>query len=137
MLQEVIQFAYRAHNGQTRRDRFTPYISHPQNVAERLRGESDEVIMTAWLHDVLEDTKETPDSMRAAGIPESVIEAVQVLTKVPGEDYSVYLTRVKAHPVARKVKIADMLSNLSDSPTDKQILKYAHGLIALLTPENK
>lgn len=132
MLQEVIQFAYNAHNGQTRRDHFTPYISHPQNVAERLRGESDEIIMTAWLHDVLEDTKETPDSMRAAGIPEPVIEAVQVLTKTEGEDYSVYLARVKAHPIARKVKIADMLSNLGDSPTDKQIIKYAYGLILLV-----
>lgn len=132
MLQEVIQFAYRAHNGQTRRDCFTPYISHPRNVTEKLRGESDEVIMTAWLHDVLEDTEETPDSMRAAGIPESVIGAVQILTKVPGEDYSVYLARVKAHPIARKVKIADMLSNLSDSPTNKQILKYAYGLILLV-----
>jgi len=39
---------------------------------------------------------------------------------------------VKENEIARKVKVADMLHNLSDEPTKKQILKYAQGLVALL-----
>jgi len=39
---------------------------------------------------------------------------------------------VKCNELARKVKIADMLSNLADNPTDKQIKKYAKGLLFLV-----
>lgn len=125
-------FAAKAHDGQKRRDGQTAYIMHPQAVAYKLRHEGDEVVMTAWLHDVLEDTAETPDTMRAAGIPERVIDAVRVLTKADGVSYREYLERVKADEIARKVKVADMLHNLSDSPTERQIVKYARGLLTLL-----
>ncbi|MDR0902533.1 MAG: HD domain-containing protein [Opitutaceae bacterium] len=124
--------ARRAHHGQTRNDRATPYAAHPESVARRLRGEDATVIATAWLHDVLEDTAETAASLRAAGVGDAVISAVQAMTKQPGEPYEIYLGRVKAHPVARKVKMADMLDNLGDSPNEKQIRKYAKGLLFLL-----
>lgn len=123
--------ATRAHAGQYRRDGVTPYITHPEGVASRVREEAAEVVATAWLHDVLEDTSETPESLRAAGMPTVVIDAVAVLTK-DGGDYEAYLARVRANPIATKVKVADMLHNLSDGPTQKQILKYARGLLALL-----
>lgn len=124
-------FAAKAHDGQKRRDGQTAYIMHPQAVAYKLRHEADEVVMTAWLHDVLEDTAETPETMRAAGIPERVIEAVRVLTKTDGVSYREYLERVKADEIARKVKVADMLHNLSDAPSERQIVKYAKGLLVL------
>ena len=124
--------ARRAHHGQTRDDRITPYAAHPESVARRLRGEDSIVIATAWLHDVLEDTAETAATLRAAGVDDEVISAVQCMTKQPGEPYEDYLKRVKAHPVASKVKMADMLDNLNDSPDDKQIRKYAKGLLFLL-----
>jgi (p)ppGpp synthase/HD superfamily hydrolase len=124
--------ARRAHHGQTRNDNLTPYAAHPESVARRLRGEDGTVIATAWLHDVLEDTAETAATLRAAGVGDAVIDAVQCMTRQPGEPYKDYLKRVKAHPVARKVKVADMLDNLNDSPGEKQILKYAKGLLFLL-----
>lgn len=124
--------AEKAHEGQKRRDGVTPYIKHPEAVAARVYGESDYVRAAAWLHDVLEDTSENIESLREAGVPLEVIEAVQVLTKT-GEDYGWYLSRVKAHPIARKVKVADMLSNLSDSPTKQQIVRYSGGLLFLLS----
>ena len=123
--------AARAHARQHRRDGVTPYITHPEAVALRVRREPAEVIAAAWLHDVLADTQETPASLRAAGLPEIVVEAVIVLTK-EGGSYEEYLARVRANPIARKVKVADMLHNLSDEPTQRQILKYAQGLLALL-----
>ena len=123
--------ATQAHAQQHRRDGVTPYITHPEAVALRVRREPAEVIAAAWLHDVLEDTQETPASLRAAGLPEIVVAAVVVLTK-SGDGCEEYLARVRANPIARKVKVADMLHNLSDEPTQRQILKYTRGLLALL-----
>lgn len=125
------QIARTAHAGQFRRDGVTPYITHPAAVADRLAGEDDLTIATAWLHDVLEDTGETKETLRAAGIPERVIASVQALTK-QGHNYEEYLTGVKADPIARKVKVADMRHNLADHATAAQIVKYERGLRALL-----
>lgn len=126
------ELAYSAHAGQTRRDGFTPYILHPFEVTERLVGEPPEVLAAAWLHDTLEDTHLTREDLRTAGFPEPVIDAVVALTKVGEMRYEDYVERVKANPIARKVKIADMLANLADAPTDAQILRYAKGLTALM-----
>ena len=90
------------------------------------------MIATAWLHDVLEDTDETPETLRAASLPDSVIHAVEVLTKTKGVSYDDYLCGVRRNWVARKVKVADILHNLSDAPTERQIIKYAKGLLVLL-----
>ena len=122
----------RAHSGQFRRDKRTPYIDHPASVAKRLRLESEAVVATAWLHDVLEDTTETLETLRAAGLPEEVVLAVQILTKTEGMSYEAYLHCVRENTITRKVKVADMLSNLSDEPTARQIVKYAKGLLFLI-----
>lgn len=125
--------AARAHAGQHRRDGVTPYITHPAAVASRLErtGADDVVIATAWLHDVIEDGAETPETLRTAGVPEKVVQAVEVLTKRPGVSYEDYLRGVKRHAIARQVKVADMLHNLGDNPTEGQVIKYAKGLLVL------
>ena len=125
------RIARKAHATQCRRDGVTPYITHPAAVASKLKGEEVETVAAAWLHDVLEDTSETAESLRTAGVPERVIEAVSVLTK-RGEAYGEYLDGVRRNEIARKVKIADLLHNLSDNPTEAQIVKYARGLLTLL-----
>mgnify|MGYP003417707964 FL=1 len=124
--------ATKAHEGQFRFDGVTAYIKHPEKVASILEGKSEEVIATAWLHDVLEDTTETAQSLKKQGVSDEVIEAVVCLTKQKDQGYTRYLEIVKANHIARRVKIADMLANLSDSPTKKQVQKYAKGLIDLL-----
>ncbi len=128
--------ANKAHDGQFRRDKVTPYIIHPLAVYQRLKGESDEVLAVALLHDTAEADAEHPISFATlrATFPEAVANAVLVLTHSAGRDYESYLYDVRANPIARKVKIADMLSNLADSPTDKQIVKYARGLLILMEP---
>jgi (p)ppGpp synthase/HD superfamily hydrolase len=131
LIENAKHIASRAHSGQHRRDGETPYIHHPAAVAERLVGEPPEVVATAWLHDVLEDTETTSQDLHDAGITKDVVEAVQTLTKSDEVEYGEYLARVKANPIARKVKVADMLANLADSPTEKQIVKYASGLLFL------
>jgi (p)ppGpp synthase/HD superfamily hydrolase len=123
-----------AHDGQTRKDGVTPYSDHIIAVYNRLNlaGEAEDTLAVALLHDTLEDCPDiTPDKLARLGIPENIIEAVQAITKQDGEDYDLYLERVKANPIAAKVKIADMLSNLADTPSEKQKAKYAKGLKAL------
>lgn len=129
LLAETI--ARKAHGTQFRRDGVTPYTNHLQAVVSRVTDRSLEAIATAWLHDTLEDTSETADSLRAAGIPETVIEAVKALTHTEHTPYREYLKLVAATPIAREVKIADMLSNLSDAPTLNQIRRYSTGLLYL------
>lgn len=128
---EVKNIALLAHEGQYRRDGVTPYSKHLEDVARRVSGDPD-AEMVAWLHDILEDTKETDESLAAKGVPMHVRTAVYWLTKPEGFEYMRYLQHLKDHPLAKKVKIADMLSNLSDDPTDKQIKKYCKGLLFLL-----
>lgn len=125
--------AERAHINQTRRDGKTPYINHVRAVVERLgTAASDDEIAVAWLHDAVEDGGISLAGLWDAGIPKSVVLEVDILTKLKNQNYQNYLERVKSNPVARKVKIADMLSNMADDPTEKQILKYSEGLTYLL-----
>lgn len=132
------KFATEKHEGQFRFDGVTPYIRHPEDVARRVasgRGEGmllDAMIATAWLHDVVEDQGVTQDDLLEIGVTPTVVRAVLVLTKKPGQDYMEYLEGVRANYMARKVKIADMLANLSDSPSRKQVKKYTEGLAFLL-----
>lgn len=120
-----------AHDGQYRRDGVTPYIEHPAAVASRA-PKSPAAQAAAWLHDVLEDTELTRDDLLARGIPESVVVAVEALTKQEGLSYEENIQRAAANELATDVKVADMLSNLADSPTKNQIRKYAKGLLFLL-----
>lgn len=131
--------AHRAHEGQFRRDGITPYITHPAAVAARVkeRGGCDLAIQVAWLHGVIEETEETGQSLINQGVDERVVEAVMVLTKRTVLFYSDYLAKVAGNRLALTVKIADMLSNLADDPTDRQIVKYSKGLIYLLDADVK
>lgn len=127
------EIATQAHDGQYRRDGVTPYINHPAAVVSRV-GSDPHSIAAAWLHDVLEDTSETRASLLEKGIPPEVVHAVVLLTKSDGLPYDDYLNLILTDVIATRVKIADMLSNLADGPTEKQIRKYATGLLRLVEP---
>lgn len=64
---DAIEFAARAHHGQYRKATPIPYILHPLNVARILIecGASQDVVIAAVLHDVVEDTPVTLDEVRA------------------------------------------------------------------------
>jgi len=131
VVRRAAELARVLHDGQYRRDGVTPYIRHPEAVASRVAGDFM-AEAAAWLHDVLEDTAATEETLREAQIPEEVIMCVVKLTNQGTMGYDRYLAQIRADPLAKKVKIADMLSNLSDHPTNRQIVKYARGLLVLL-----
>ena len=108
-IEEAIRIAVDAHRGQ--RDRGgAPYILHPLRVM--LRVQSDAERMAAVLHDVVEDSAWTLDDLRARGFADEVLAAVDALSRREGEDYGAFVERAAAHPVARRVKLADLEDNL-------------------------
>ena len=105
-----------------------PYLAHPLRVAARLAGHGEHAVAAGLLHDTVEDSGQTLEGLRAAGIPEAVCEAVDALTKRDGEPYEQAVERAAAHPLAAAVKAADIADNtdparlaLLDAPTRQRL----------------
>jgi len=132
VIKAAADHASQAHRGQFRKDRRTPYITHPARVAALtgMFGGSHCAIVSAWLHDVYEDC--TPDWIRRtdlfiAGLPlppddkSDIAAIVDSLTKkntIKGKAarLSNSLDRIlDAPPEATLVKLCDRIDNLLDS----------------------
>jgi (p)ppGpp synthase/HD superfamily hydrolase len=126
------------------------YFLHPTRVAAhavRLTEGLDPrdrtiVICAAWLHDVVEDTDVDVATLRAAGVPEDVLEVVVLMTKRKGVSNVVYLAAIAAHRLARLCKLADLADNTDPhrmaqlTPLDRKTLaiKYTGYFTALAAP---
>ena len=108
-LEDAIALAVEAHRGQRDKAGQT-YILHPLRVMMRLETEAER--MAAILHDVVEDTPYTLERLRELGYPEEVLGALDCLTKREGESYEAFIERVRPHPLARRVKLADLEDNM-------------------------
>ena len=108
---KAMQIAYEAHHGQVDKAG-VPYVFHPLHLAEAMDDEIS--CCAALLHDVVEDTAVTLCDL-AKEFPAEVVEAVRLLTHDPGEDYCDYVRRLKDHPVAYKVKLADLAHNSDET----------------------
>lgn len=122
MLELALSIATEAHRGQFDKAGID-YIEHPIFVASQVDSEEEKAV--ALLHDVIEDSPFTAEELLLAGLPETVVATVQILSKKKGQDYQTYLENVKSNPLARVVKLADLkhnsdLSRLS-SITDKDL----------------
>ena len=78
----------------------------------------------ALLHDVVEDTDITLPDLLEMGFPDEVIEVLTLLTHIDGVTYMDYVKEIKKHPIATKVKIADLKHN-SDLTRLDEIDEYA------------
>lgn len=108
MFDLALSIAKKAHKGQYDKAG-VDYIEHPLFVASQVDTQEEKAV--ALLHDVLEDSPYTAEELKLAGLPETVVTAVQVLTKKKGQDYQQYLELVKSNPIARCVKLADLKHN--------------------------
>jgi len=128
--------ATQAHDGQFRFDGVTPYIVHPRAVVARLIKmgvKNKDILDAAWGHDLLEDTKETPETLLQKGFSARSVSIIVILTKKLGVSEEEYNRGIKDDKGARQIKIADMLSNMADTPSKNQILRYSRGLIYFLS----
>lgn len=113
---KALVFAYNAHHGQLDYNGI-PFIFHPLHLAEQMDDEIS--CCAAILHDVVEDTDYTLADLRKE-FPEEVVEAVALLThddtaEYNTTDYFDYIRRIKTHPIAKKVKLADIAHNSDQS----------------------
>lgn len=122
--------AIKFHAGAKRRDS-KPYWTHLKAVADAVNIHLRPV---AWLHDVLENTTCTVADLAAAGIHQSVIDAVVAITKPKDQSYYDYIQRME-NPMAVAVKIADIRHNMSDSPNEDRREKYPRALEVLVAKQ--
>ncbi len=123
LTRKAFKIAYEAHNGQVDKSGM-PYIHHPLHVAEQMQ--SEDACIVALLHDVVEDTNVTFEDLEREGFPEECMVALKLLTKAKGEDYFVYLDRLKNNKLASMVKLADLnhnsdMTRLVGEPTEKDL----------------
>ena len=111
LINKALKIAYDAHYGQTDKSG-TPYIYHPAFLAAQM--DTEEEIVTALLHDVVEDTTVTLSDLEREGFPPTVIDAVRLLTHKSGS-YLGGIIGLEKNPIAVKVKLADLRHN--NNPT--------------------
>ena len=128
-IKKAVNIAFKAHEGQYDKGGY-PYIMHPLHLAEEMTTE-DEVI-TALLHDVLEDSEISLDFIKEQGFSEDVTNALVSLTRRKDEEYSEYIKRIKnTGGIALSVKKADLRHNMAlerlENLTEKdkeRLIKY-------------
>lgn len=150
-LARAIEIAAQVHRDQADKNGAL-YILHPLRVMMRFAGD-EPAMMAAVLHDVVEDSEWTPEHLRNEGFAEEVVDAVVALTKTeseePGKDatdeikraaYFAFIRRAAEHPIARRVKLADIEDNLDvcrldvlDEETIERMRKY-HEARKMLLP---
>jgi len=142
----ILSTAELAHTGQMRRSG-EPYIEHPIAVANLINQyyPGERLLCTAaLLHDTLEDAvengnfkdeQELIDTIQSSYINpkegQEVLSIVYALTHEKSIPYTEYVLSLSGNISALKIKLADMLHNLSSSPSERQIKKYGGAIDAL------
>lgn len=128
MIRKAADFAKRAHEGTFRKGSVIPYIYHPMEVALLVAQMTDdqEVIAAAYLHDVLEDTKVTPEEVRDV-FGERVLKLVQLETEDKARTWKERKAATILHltEASREIKIlalGDKLSNLRSTARDYMVM---------------
>ena len=120
-LQELFNVIDDAHGDQEYGDN-VPYSDHLRAVetAAAIFGWWDDPIiaLACYGHDVLEDTKMTPEILLEEGFPEEVVEIVKAVTDEPGknrkERKAKTYPKIKANRKALIVKLCDRIANCTN-----------------------
>lgn len=123
-------FARLHHAGQTRRVSDEAYVAHPIRVFQTLKSytEDETILVTALLHDTLEDCPEVTYSLLLEDFGEKVANNVRALSNDPSEvrrlGKSRYLCeKIKTLTLEQLwVKLADRLDNMRESPREEYLI---------------
>lgn len=122
-----------------------PYITHPLAVMNAMHTEEEKIV--AVLHDVFEncpgyalgrvmDNSEfyirNRNNIEKHVISENIYTALMLLSKDRHTPYNDYITALSQNKLAIKVKIADMMHNMSETTSNRQKQKYLQALPILL-----
>ncbi len=111
-LEVAHDLASRAHAGQL--DKLgVDYMEHVRAVADGLIDFDLDVQIAGMLHDVVEDTKATPDDLRVAGVSERSLAAIELvsLNLRPDLSYAAAIVHITSSRDATLVKISDNAHN--------------------------
>jgi (p)ppGpp synthase/HD superfamily hydrolase len=124
MLEKALDYATKAHEGQFRKTKKVPMITHPIRVAEilRLAGCADEVVAAGFLHDTVEDTPVSLEDISAefgTEVARIVAGNTEDKTKTWEERKQHTIDWVKDAPVEiRALIVADKWDNLRSMAED-------------------
>ena len=129
MWSKAQKFGYEKHSNQWYGDQ--PYYHHLRNVFDTYKQINTTVdywkdhklgLQLCWLHDTLEDCGDvTIGSLLEEGFSKELVEAIDAISKREGETKGEYLVRCSFNKVAWRVKVADTLSNLTESVKEGNI----------------
>ena len=128
-LRATAKFAYGAHKGQMRRGGEEEYYAHCLRVYQSLlaAGIPCEEASIGLLHDVVEDTEHTLESVKEAlpFLKDSVLEALDLLTKREDQTRNEYLSRLASseNSLAILCKSYDAYDNHKMSPEGRKFTK--------------
>ena len=129
MTKKALKLCFEAHCNQTDKSGM-PYVFHPFHLGEQM--DTEESTTVALLHDVVEDTDYTLEDLKAMGFPNSVIDALALMTHDPRVPYMEYVKAISTNSLATKVKLADLRHNSDVSRLDSvdekalsRVKKYA------------
>ncbi len=109
LLERAIRLAAKVHQGQV--GRFgEPFILHILRVITH--GKDDDERLLGALHDVLERSDHTVETLRKKGFPDQVLIALTHISRVKDEDYDGYIERVAKNPLATRVKVHDLADKM-------------------------
>lgn len=106
--QKALKLCFEAHKDQVDKSGM-PYVFHPFHLAEQM--DTEETVIAALLHDVVEDTDYTLDDLAKLGFGDAVMRAITLLTHDDDTPYLDYVRAIKSDPIARAVKLADLRHN--------------------------
>ena len=118
---KALKLCFEAHRDQLDKSGM-PYVFHPFHLAEQM--DTEEKVVVALLHDVVEDTDYTIEDLSEMGFGKEIIDAITLLTHAPDVEYMDYVRNIKKNPIAKAVKLADLAHN--SDPTRLEVLdEYA------------
>lgn len=130
VIKSAADHASRAHKGQFRKDRRTPYIIHPARVASLvgLFHGSHVAIIAAWLHDIYEDCS-----------PEWILKTDELIDHLPlpadeRQDIAIIVDALtKKNTIAKKTaRLSDSLRRILDAPPEATLIKICDRIDNLL-----
>lgn len=113
--EEMIEYIQEKHKGQKRKQG-TPYYLHPIAVSNLLKekGFPMDYQIVGLFHDLLEDTDTTYNEILKLS-NKTIADAVKLLTKEDGYIMKEYIERIQNNEIAKMVKLADRLHNISET----------------------
>lgn len=102
-----------------------PYFAHCEKVAELVDTDFEKAV--AYCHDLIEDGKATEEEI-SKNVGEEISGGVVDVTHFKEQEYFDYIKDFIGYRELIRIKIADIVANLSDSPTWEQIEKYNKAL---------